>query len=141
MQTVLVPVDGSPSAQRAAQWAGERLGQRAGVHLHLMNVQPPMDAWEVASHLGAAQIAQWQATASATVLDPIAAQLRAAGATVTTHARVGDVAATLADSARELRCDAIVMGTRGLGPVQSLLLGSTALKVIHLADVPVTLVK
>jgi nucleotide-binding universal stress UspA family protein len=34
-----------------------------------------------------------------------------------------------------------VMGTRGLGPVQSLLLGSTALKVIHLAEVPVTLVK
>jgi nucleotide-binding universal stress UspA family protein len=141
MQTVLVPVDGSPSALRAAQWAGNRLGQQPGVHLHLVNVQPPVDAWEVTSHLGASQIAQWQATASAAVLEPVATELRAAGVTVTTHGRVGDVATTLADCARDLHCDAIVMGTRGLGPVQSLLLGSTALKVIHLADVPVTLVK
>ena len=40
-----------------------------------------------------------------------------------------------------LGCDAIVMGTRGLGTVQTLLLGSTALKVLHLVDVPVTLIK
>jgi len=33
------------------------------------------------------------------------------------------------------------MGTRGLGPIGSLLLGSVATKVIHLAKTPVTLVK
>ncbi|MEP7119188.1 MAG: universal stress protein, partial [Acidobacteriota bacterium] len=58
------------------------------------------------------------------------------------HAVVGDdVAAQIAAQAEGLHCDALVMGTRGLGPVQSLLLGSITLKVIHLADVPVTLIK
>jgi nucleotide-binding universal stress UspA family protein len=43
--------------------------------------------------------------------------------------------------AEEQRVDGIVMGTRGLGPVKGLVLGSVANKVIHLAEVPVTLVK
>src|SRR6476620_1498709 len=36
--------------------------------------------------------------------------------------------------------DAIVMGTRGMRALGNLALGSTATKVIHLAEVPVTLV-
>jgi nucleotide-binding universal stress UspA family protein len=35
----------------------------------------------------------------------------------------------------------IVMGTRGLGGVRGLLLGSVATQLLHLTDVPVTLVK
>ena len=38
-------------------------------------------------------------------------------------------------------CDGIAMGTHGLDSVITTLLGSTAQKVVHLADVPVTLVK
>ncbi|HUF22047.1 MAG TPA: universal stress protein [Burkholderiales bacterium] len=34
-----------------------------------------------------------------------------------------------------------MMGTRGLGTLQSLVLGSVANKVVHLAEVPVMLVK
>ncbi len=33
------------------------------------------------------------------------------------------------------------MGTRGLGRISGLMLGSVATKVIHLATVPVTLIK
>ena len=141
MQTVLVPVDGSPSAQRAVEWAGRILGRLPGARVHLLNVQPAIDAWEVTSQLGADDIGRWQAATSAGVLDPAAKMLGAAGVAVTTHARVGDIATTIADACRDLGCDAIVMGTRGLGAVRSLLLGSTATKVIHLADVPVTLIK
>ena len=36
--------------------------------------------------------------------------------------------------------DEIVMGTRGLGRVGNLLMGSVATRVVHLAEVPVTLV-
>lgn len=141
MQTVLLPVDGSPSARRAVEWAGRTLRRLAAGHVHLLNVQPAIGGWEVADHLGSRDVGRWQAATSAAVLEPAAVTLRDAGVAVTTHARVGDIATTIADVSRDLGCDAIVMGTRGLGTVKSLLLGSTATKVIHLADVPVTLVK
>jgi nucleotide-binding universal stress UspA family protein len=35
----------------------------------------------------------------------------------------------------------VVMGTRGLGSVHSMVLGSVATKVLHQVEVPVTLVK
>jgi nucleotide-binding universal stress UspA family protein len=56
-------------------------------------------------------------------------------------AKTGQVAKTIVEVAGEEGVDQIVMGTRGLGGVQGLLLGSVATQVIHLADVPVTLLK
>jgi nucleotide-binding universal stress UspA family protein len=41
----------------------------------------------------------------------------------------------------DLGCEQIVMGTRGLGLVPEILLGSVARRVAHEATVPVTLVK
>jgi nucleotide-binding universal stress UspA family protein len=47
----------------------------------------------------------------------------------------------IADYARDEGCALIVMGTRGLGSIANMLLGSVATKVIHLAEVPVLLIK
>ena len=41
----------------------------------------------------------------------------------------------------ELNCDGIVMGTRGMGAIGNLVMGSVATKVVHLTKLPVTLVK
>ncbi|HCZ15400.1 MAG TPA: universal stress protein, partial [Candidatus Accumulibacter sp.] len=38
-------------------------------------------------------------------------------------------------------CDGIVMGSRGLGAVSSVLLGSVSSRVLEITDLPVTLVK
>ena len=59
-----------------------------------------------------------------------------------THSRAGpQVAATIAEVAREESVSYIVMGTRGLGGFKGLLLGSVANQVVHLAEVPITLIK
>lgn len=142
MKNVLVPVDGSESAVRAVRWVSAVLAGQAGARVHLLAVRPPVDAWEVRSHLGADAIAKMTAANAAGVLDPAAAMLRDAGVTVESHAVEGeDVAELIAQHVHTCGCDAIVMGTRGLGAVQSVLLGSTTLKVIHLTDVPVTVIK
>ncbi|MBI2312352.1 MAG: universal stress protein [Betaproteobacteria bacterium] len=57
------------------------------------------------------------------------------------HLEMGDAAEIIAKFAKKLKCEGIVMGTRGLGPVKGLVMGSVATKVLHLAAVPVTLVK
>ncbi|MDP1900390.1 MAG: universal stress protein [Rubrivivax sp.] len=53
----------------------------------------------------------------------------------------GSLLLPLARRADELGCDGIVMGTRGMTAIGSVVMGSVATKVVHAANVPVTLVK
>jgi nucleotide-binding universal stress UspA family protein len=71
-------------------------------------------------------------------------ELTAAG--VTAHGEIrdtvfGHAAREIMDDAREHEADVIVMGSRGRGDLAGLVLGSTAHKVIHLADRPVLVVR
>ena len=58
-----------------------------------------------------------------------------------TRAEIGSPAETIVRVAREVGADQIVMGTRGLGALGNLFLGSVATPVVRLAEIPVTLVK
>ena len=53
----------------------------------------------------------------------------------------GHAAREIIEDAREHEADVIVMGSRGRGDLAGLVLGSTAHKVIHLADRPVLVVR
>ena len=61
--------------------------------------------------------------------------------TFTTEILVGSVPHAIVKRAEDLGCDGIVMGTRGMGAIGDLVMGSVATKVIHLTKLPVTLVK
>ena len=53
----------------------------------------------------------------------------------------GPISQTIIRQCRAQHCGLIYMGTRGMGSLGGMLLGSTATKVVHLAAVPVVLVK
>ncbi len=53
----------------------------------------------------------------------------------------GHAAREIIEDAREHDADVIIMGSRGRGDLAGLVLGSTAHKVIHLADRPVLVVR
>jgi len=74
-------------------------------------------------------------------LVPARELLADAGRSYREHVVIGDPAAKIVEVAKAEGVDAIVMGTRGMRALGNLALGSTSTKVIHLADVPVTLVK
>jgi len=79
-------------------------------------------------------------TAVAAAVDKLtAAGVKAHGVVGTTlH---GYAARSIVDDAIENGVDVIVMGSRGRGDLAGLVLGSTAHKVIHLADRPVMIVR
>ena len=138
---ILVALDGSPAAQRALR-VGLVLARRMRGKLELLNVQPPMPIYGmVRAYLDANQYAKACADLAQKALDPAVRAARRAGVAHRTHIMYGEPAKTVADGARKLKCGAIVMGTRGQGAVGNLVLGSVATKVIHLSQVPVTLVK
>lgn len=64
-----------------------------------------------------------------------------AGISYTVQCRVGAAAGQIAEQVHESDCDSVVMGTRGMGLIANVLIGSVASRVVHLVHVPVTLVK
>jgi nucleotide-binding universal stress UspA family protein len=136
--TLWVPIDGSDCALRALQYACKRYrhgGYRAIVAL---NVQMAMTPSALVSR---EMIRAHQANMSEEALAP--ARALAARLKVPLDCQVvdGDPAHAIIRCASKTLGDEIVMGTRGLGRIGRLLLGSVATKVIQLAPVPVTLVK
>ena len=138
---ILLPVDGSDCSNRAVDYLIKQLKlYRDGVEIHLLNVQPPVPG-NAGAFLGRDAINKYHQEEALKELQGAMSKLDAAGAKYRHHIGVGDPAETIAGYAAEQRCDLILMGTRGLGSVSNLVLGSVATKVIHLSPVPVLLVK
>lgn len=142
MEKLLVAVDGSDSALRAVRYAAT-LGKRAGnVSLHLVNVhEPPLIYGEIAVYVPREKMQALQREHSEAILANAEAIVKSEGVPYTKEICVGNAAEVLAEQAGKLSCNAIVMGTRGLSSIGNLVMGSVATKVIHLTDLPVTLIK
>ena len=141
MKKVLIPVDGSESSLRAVRHAIEMVRCREAVEVFLLNVAEAQDSWEVRRFLTEEEIARMQQGEGEDQLRAARELLDAAGVAYTAKVAIGPVPETITKFALDQGCDHIVMGARGHGAIASLLLGTVVTKVIHLATVPVTLVK
>lgn len=141
MRNVLVPFDGSACALRALTHAIAELRGRSDVQLHLLNVQTPPVHLFPDKLVSPDMIDHELRREGAKVLEHARTLVEADALQCALHVRIGRPADEIAACATECGCDAMVMGTRGMGAVTGLVLGSTANKVVHVASVPVTLVK
>lgn len=137
----LIPVDGSEPSDNAVRHLIRLARELEAVEIHLLNVRDPVAAWEVRRFLTEEEIGQTQRAEGENELQSARALLDAAGLAYSAEVRIGPVAQTIADCAAERGCDAILMGSHGRGGLANLLLGSVATKVVHLAPIPVTLVR
>jgi nucleotide-binding universal stress UspA family protein len=139
---ILIPSDGSDNALRAVQHVLDtRQWYATPVTVQLLNVQAPIASGAVKMFISREQLQEYYEDEGMQALQRARDAVRAAG--LECHARVGigEVAATIASFASSEHCDLIVMGTRGMGAIGNMMLGSVAIKVIHLAKVPVQLVR
>jgi nucleotide-binding universal stress UspA family protein len=67
-------------------------------------------------------------------------ELEAAGIPVNTIFEKGPAGDLIVTMAKTLGCDLIIMGNRGLGPIKSILLGSTSTYVLHHSPCPVLVI-
>lgn len=141
MKQFLVPVDGSEGANRAAQFAGQlALETKASVTLLYVYDAP------TASLLGleAISASEMDNLRNAVAKGSFEAGRRAIGDSpvqVTTHAAIGHPGHEIVTYASVNKPDAIIMGSRGLSTVRSLLLGSVSQYVVQHADCPVMIVR
>jgi len=141
MLKALIPVDGSDNCLRAVRHLITLVQGRDAMDVHILNVQKPIDAWEVKRCFKQEEIEAMQESAGGDALQAARTLLEEAAIPYTAQVLIGSVAETIARYANEIGADKIIMGTRGMTPLASLMLGSIATKVIHLTDIPVTLVK
>lgn len=142
MLKLLIAVDGSEPAQRAIEAAGKLARQTSGAEVVLLNVSdgpsyygelPPFD-YESLERLQRVQQEQ--------LLDAALAHARQCGlSSASTQSAVGLAAQEIVRVAEERGVDQIIMGSRGRSAIGGLLLGSVAQRVIHLAKVPVLVVR
>lgn len=138
---ILLAVDGSDHSERVARHV-IRLGQGcADYQVILLNVQAPIDAPEVLSHMPLREIEAMQETRGGDALAPARALLDAAGVAYEPIVELGPVAESIARVASERQCDGIVIGLHGASKLVTALMGSVARDVFALAHCPVTAVK
>ena len=137
---LLVPVDGSAGAERAVEYAITMSGWGLVDQIHLVNVQYPLPG-AVSTFVGSKAVSGYHHEEGMKELKAADAKLHAAKVPHDIHIVVGQPAETIATFCQELKCDAIVMGTRGHGKAVGLILGSVARDVIAKASAPVTVVK
>jgi nucleotide-binding universal stress UspA family protein len=138
---ILVPVDGSPASLRAAAHATGLIQAGLARSALLLNVQPQVMSGEVSPLVTADEVQRMRQRAGEKTL--AAAQQVFADAGIPFEPRIacGEPGETIAATASESGCIQVVMGTRGLGKIANLVLGSVASRVLHLVDVPLTLIK
>lgn len=142
MNKILLAVDGSPSAQRATQQLIANLqSYKEAPELHVLTVHRPIPNIGAGSLVVSKEMVdKYYNEECEAALGPCVKLLRSAGMAFKEHRVVGEIAQSIVNTANELGCGSIVMGTRGHTAVTNLVLGSVAVKVLHVAKVPVTLV-
>jgi nucleotide-binding universal stress UspA family protein len=135
-QRILLAVDGSQhsakavpvAADLATRYAGEVLVFHAREHELALGVDVDAETSEEAMRL----------------VDGVVRELKDEGVGVRgeiVRVPLGQTPRAILDAARDEHVDLIVMGTRGLSEWSRLLMGSVAHKVVHLADIPVLVVR
>jgi nucleotide-binding universal stress UspA family protein len=140
VQTILVPVDGSEPALRAVDVAIQRaLTARAALHLLFVHLPPP-DVGVAEFYTGAAQLQKLAAAHGEWVLSTAEKRIPVNDVRYAKEVREGDPAEVIVLRAHELRCEAIIMGARGIGGREQSIPGSVARRVAGLSKLPLTLV-
>ena len=135
---ILVAVDHSKISDRALD-AARDLALLSDGEVWVLHMREREVAVKTGVSLSDESMDEARAAVAAAVDKLTAAGVKAYGDVGTTL--FGYAARNIVDDAKEHDVDVIVMGSRGRGDLAGLILGSTAHKVIHLADRPVLIVR
>lgn len=137
LRRILVPIDGTEYSWRALEYACELL-RLSGGSLVLMTVTKGQHAQPVLAAEGDALFAH----IGNEVLDSANAMLAGKGIDCTyLLENGGNVAASILQTVQDEGCDAIVLGSRGMGVLEGIFRNSVSQLVLENATVPVTIVK
>ena len=147
MTHILMATDGSEQSLKAVRYLRDLLKDAAPERVTVIAVVRPLAAVPFASDFGEEEHAAQQAYedpeslsfqhAAREALDRVATELEGVETQVDTLIRIGTPADQIIRAADELEADLIVIGGRGKGAIEAIVLGSVAYRVLHHAPCPV----
>jgi len=140
---ILLAVDGSKPSLDAVALLIQHAGQyRAKPEVELVTVHLPVPKLpRMGMAVSKEQIAKYYEEEGEANLAAAKKKLAAAGIAYKASVLVGPIAETIVKHAGSTRCDLICIGSRGMSELGKALLGSTVTKVLHLASMPLLIVK
>ncbi len=139
MKRILVAVDGSESALRAARMAAD-VAIRFGARLTLAYVVPRLLLPPDVYGLTVAEVEREQRAHADELIHEALAKLGEPGVDVETNVLNGPPAESLAEAAAAPDVDLVVVGSRGKGAVKRMLLGSVSDRLVHICPKPILVV-
>ena len=134
-QKILVATDGSADAARATEAASD-LTKRAEAELHVVHV------WHDVPGFAHDFVKRELKRQGQEILDGEVEKIRATGATVAeAHLRGGRTSNEVIALSEEIGAGLLIVGSRGLGTVQRILMGSQSEEIVHHARVPVLVLR
>jgi nucleotide-binding universal stress UspA family protein len=144
MVRMLVATDGSPHAARAAELAARLARELRETEVSLINVGhiPAIAFGTLAEGVVDLRVLEESLEqAGRAILNEAERIFDKSGVRVTRKYAQGEPSVEIIQKAREHKVDLIVMGSRGLGQIGGLILGSVSERVLHGAHVPVLIVR
>lgn len=142
MLKILIAVDGSEHANRAIEAVGKMARSSLDLEAILVCVSPEPIFYGDYTVATIQKIEEDQKQQQNTVLTKAMELAKAQGLKLGEPARAyGVIANEIVRIANDRQVDQIAMGTRGMGAVGNMILGSVAQRVIHQSAVPVLLTK
>lgn len=139
---ILVACDGSVPSHRAATAAAQFACRIGADGFHLMHVRPDLTVAGAIFGPRDRLVEYWSGTDWEHALAEVRTIVEKAGCRYTVHPVFGDSPGEqILQTANQLGCGMIAMGTRGIGSVAQVLLGSVSQYVVERAQVPVLLVR
>jgi len=139
MLKVLVPVDGSRNSQHAVRHVIKEFAKTPGMEVHLLNVQAPF-SMHIAQFASSKNRKSFHRDEAEKALYPIKRMLEFASVPYTAHIEVGRKAEVIAETARRLHCDHIVMSTARKNSLTRMIEASVTNRVLELTTVPVAVI-
>jgi nucleotide-binding universal stress UspA family protein len=143
-QHILVPIDGSPTSQRAFEEALGLARQAQGTQLELLHVVEIILFPDSEIYFNYAELQKIMRSSGEKILAEAEKMVRQAGVAVHKRLLQADgerIANVIVEEARRWPADLIVIGTHGRAGFSRILFGSVAEGVVHTADVPVLLIR
>src|SRR5215211_5824763 len=130
-ERILLPTDGSKEAVRAAEAASD-LAKRCGAELHAVHV------WHDVRGFAHDFVKRELRRQGQEILEEQVKKIRASGVEVTkAYLRRGRTSNEVIALSKEIDADLLVVGSRGLGTVRRILMGSQSEEIVHHAQIPV----